>query len=430
MAQSSTQNGKVVLRGLEDVVAAETSISYVDGVHGRLYYQGYEISDIAEVMPFHEAVFLLWYGRLPSLAERERFRSEIVAEMRLPSQVVEMLKLTPPSSHPMAVLRTAVSMLANFDPDVDDISVEANWRKAKRLVAQIPTIIADLHRIRHGKPPMSPDPKLGISANFLYMLRGTVPDELEQKAINLLMMLLADHGLNASTFTARVIASTLSDMHAALAGAIGALKGPLHGGANQRVMEMLLDIPNVETVRDYINGMLANGQRIMGFGHRVYRTEDPRTPHLRKYSEILCERKNEKHLYEISHQIEGAVMEAKGIYPNVDFYLATVEYALGIPPEYFTAVFAAARTAGWIAHIMEQYADNRLIRPTSKYIGEMGLPYVPAELRPEELLSKRSVICGRSLRRRLEPRRRPRASPLARALLNICQTENMAPPHP
>lgn len=374
---STLPEEKTAVRGLEGVVAAETSVSYVDGIHGRLLYQGYDIHDIAENMTFAETVWLLWRGRLPTLAERDAFRAEMVAEMRLPSQVVEMLRLTPPNSHPMSVLRTAVSMLGNFDPDVDDNSREANWRKAKRLLAQVPTIIADLHRVRSGQPLLSPDPKFGISANFLYMLRGTPPNELEIKAMEMLMVLLADHELNASTFTARVVASTLSDMHSALSAAIGALKGPLHGGANQKVMEMILDIPNVAMVEAYIAGMLENKQKIMGFGHRVYRTEDPRTQHLFKYSELLCAAHNTGHLHDISRRIEQAVMDAKGIYPNVDFYSATVQHALGIPPEYFTTVFAAARTAGWIAHIMEQYADNRLIRPTSKYIGEMGLPFVP-----------------------------------------------------
>ncbi len=378
---SQVNEEKAMIRGLEGVVAAESSVSYVDGIHGRLLYQGYDIHDLAEHTSFTETVFLLWLGRLPTRPERDTFRSEIVGEMRLPSQVVDMLRLTPPNSHPMAVLRTAVSMLANFDPDVEDQSPEANWRKAKRLLAQVPTIIADLQRIRSGQPLLSPDPNFGVSANFLYMVRGTPPNDLERKVMEVLMVLHADHELNASTFTARVIASTLGDMHSALAGALGALKGPLHGGANQRVMEMILDISDVETVQAYIAGMLENKKRIMGFGHRVYRTEDPRTRHLRKYSELLCESHNQVHLYEISRRIEQAVREAKGIYPNVDFYSATVQHALGIPPEYFTAVFAASRTAGWIAHIMEQYTDNRLIRPDSHYIGEMSLPFLPIEER-------------------------------------------------
>jgi citrate synthase len=381
MSQDKADGEKVVIRGLEAVVAAETSNSYVDGIHGRLYYQGYDINDIAEKISFAETVFLLWHGRLPSRAENDRFQAEIVSEMRLPSQVLEMLSLTQRSSDPMAVLRTAVSMLANYDHEANDLSHDANWRKAKRLLAQIPTIIANLQRIRQDKPLISADPSFSIPSNFLYMLRGTPPDEVEQSAMNLLMVLHADHGLNASTFTARVIASTLSDMYSALTGAIGSLKGSLHGGANRRVMEMLFEIPTVETVQPYIEGMLENKQRIMGFGHRVYRTEDPRARPLRKYSELLCKRSHQSHLYEISRRIEQMVIEAKGIYPNVDFYSATVQHALGIPPEYFTTVFAASRTPGWIAHIMEQYADNRLIRPTSKYVGEMGRAFAPFEER-------------------------------------------------
>jgi citrate synthase len=326
-------------------------------------------------------VFLLWNGRFPVHEENDRLRSEIVSEMRLPSQVVEMLKLTPPNGHPMMILADAVCMLGVLDPDSNDNSPEANRRKARRLLAQIPTVIADLHRIRKGLPLLSPDPNFGISDNFLYMIRGVSPNEIEHKVMDLLMVLHADHGMNASTFTGRVIASTLSDMHSALTGAICALKGPLHGGANQRVMEMIADIGKVDMVQEYIAGMLENKRKIMGFGHRVYKTEDPRARHLRKYSQMLCEMKGQMELYDISHRIEDIVREAKGIYPNVDFYSATVQHALGIPPEFFTTLFAASRSAGWIAHIMEQYSDNRLIRPTSKYTGELGLPFVPMEKR-------------------------------------------------
>jgi citrate synthase len=376
MAQKNGEE-KVFVRGLEGVVAAETNISYVDGIHGRLYYQGYDIHDIAEEVSFSEVVFLLWNGRFPLKDENDRLRSEIVSEMRLPSQVVEMLKLTPPNGHPMMILADAVCMLGVLDPDAADNSPEANRRKAKRLLAQIPTVIADLHRIRKGLPLLSPDPDYGISDNFLYMVRGVPPSDIEHKVMDLLMVLHADHGMNASTFTGRVIASTLSDMHSAMTGAIGALKGPLHGGANQRVMEMIADIGKVDMVQEYIAGMLENKRKIMGFGHRVYKTEDPRARHLRKYSQMLCEMKGQRELYDISHRIEDIVREAKGIYPNVDFYSATVQNALGIPPEFFTTMFAASRAAGWIAHIMEQYADNRLIRPTSKYTGELGLPFIP-----------------------------------------------------
>jgi len=372
---------KIVVRGLEGVVAAETSISYVDGVHGRLYYQGYDIHDIAEQISFVECIFLLWNRRLPNRKDCEGMRNAIVGEMALPEPVLELLKLSPANSHPMAVLRTAVSLLSCFDPDADDVSPEANIRKATRLAGQIPTIIAHLHRLRNKLPLLAPKPDLGLSSNFLYMLTGKMPDELERKAIDVLMVLHADHGLNASTFTARVISSTLSDMHSAITGAIGALKGPLHGGANEKVMGMLNEINHIDRIQEYIEGMLDNKRRIMGFGHRVYRTEDPRAKHLRKYSELLCEKTSQKHLFEMSHRIEKIVFQQKGIYPNVDFYSATVQHALGIPETYFTTIFVASRTPGWLAHIIEQYSDNRLIRPTSKYTGEMGIPFVPIEKR-------------------------------------------------
>jgi citrate synthase len=381
MANGKTAEDKTFVRGLEGVVAAETNISWVDGIHGKLYYWGYDIHDIAEKVTFEEVIFLLWNGRFPNRAEWETLRRELASEMRLPSQVVDLLKLMPPNAHPMQVLQTAVAMLGVFDPDSGNNGPEANLRKAKRLVAQVPTLIADLHRIRKGLPLISADPQLGIADNFLYMLRGAAPAEIEHTVIDLIMVLHTDHGLNASTFAGRVIASTLADMHAALAGAIGALKGPLHGGANQKVMEMILQIGRVDMVQDYIAGMLENKRKIMGFGHRVYRTEDPRARHLRKYSEMLCEMRGFKELYDISHKVETLVRESKGIYPNVDFYSATVQHAMGIPADFFTAVFAASRTAGWVAHIMEQYADNRLIRPTSKYTAELGIPFVPMDRR-------------------------------------------------
>jgi len=372
---------KVVVRGLEGVAAAETRISYVDGVNGRLYYQGFNINELAGRTSFAETCHLLWYGKLPNAQEMRRFRSRLVSEMRLPTQVVTLMQLVPPNTHPMAVLRTMVSALAMFDPDAEYNSDDANDRKSVRLLAQVATIIADLHRTRSGKGVLSPDPDLDFAANFLYMFRGTPPDEEERKAFDLTLMLHADHGLNASTFASRVCASTLSDMHSALASAIGTLKGPLHGGANQRVMEMLDDIDNVNEVESYIEGMLNDKQRIMGFGHRVYKVEDPRAHHLRRLSARLCERANVPHLYEISQRIEKVVHERKGIYPNVDFYSATVQHALQIPDDYFTTIFSAARSAGWIAHIREQFADNRLIRPTSKYVGIFERQWRPIEER-------------------------------------------------
>ena len=378
--ENRNEEERIVVRGLDSVVAGETRVSYVDGANGFLIYNGYNIHELAEKVSFADVVYLLWHRKLPNAVEKESFRARIVSEMRLPSQVIKMIELSPPNAHPMAVLRTALSALSMFDTDSDDLSEEANERKCARLLGQVMTIIADLYRIRHHQSVLSPDPKLGIAANFLYMFRGSTPDPEEETAFDLLMLLHADHGFNASTFAARVTTSTLSDMHAALTSALGTLKGSLHGGANERVMDMLDEIDNIHVVESYIEGMLNDGKRIMGFGHRVYKVEDPRAYHLRKWSERLCHRANQHHLYEISHRIEQIVMEKKGIYPNVDFYSATVQHALGIPREYFTAVFAAARTAGWLAHIVEQYADNRLIRPTSRYVGPWDQKVDPIEM--------------------------------------------------
>ena len=362
-------DAKAPVRGLENIVAGQTRISYVDGVNGMLLYNGYDVHDLAVHATFDEVVYLSWYGKLPTRAELDAFRPRLVSEMRLPSQVIDMIALAPRGAHPMDVLRTAVSALSMFDPDSDDLSPEAKERKMVRLLAQVMTIIADMHRVRNNQSVLSPDPQLDVGDNFLYMFRGEPPDEDEAEAFDHLLLLHLDHGFNASTFAARVTASTLSDMHAALTSALGTLKGSLHGGANERVLQMLHEIDDVDMVESYIEGMLDDGQRIMGFGHRVYKVEDPRARLLREWSEKLCRRADMSKLYEISHRIEKVVMDKKGIYPNVDFYSATVQHALGIPGHYFTAIFAAARTAGWLAHVLEQHADNRLIRPTSEYIG-------------------------------------------------------------
>jgi len=375
---------KVVVRGLEDVVAAETRISFVDP-NGQLYYSGYNIHDLVKHVSYEEVVHLLWYSRLPNKKELLGLRSKLISEMRLPDQVnkaIEDMSQCSTDGHPMDILRSAVSYLGLFDPDRMGNSESANMRKALRLVAKVPTIVANLHRISTRKPITTPDPELGFAANFLHMFRGTVPDEEEKEAIDRYMVLHADHGLNASTFSARVTASTWSDMYSAITSAIGTLKGPLHGGASERVMGMLDEIDNVEEVEAYIEGMLANRRRIMGFGHRVYRAEDPRARHLREMSEKLCQRTNQEHLHKKSHRIEDVVRQKKGIFPNVDFYAATVMHALGVPREYFAALFASSRTSGWTAHVIEQYKDNRLIRPTSKYIGSYGRPFTPIEDRP------------------------------------------------
>jgi len=371
-----------VIRGLEGVVAAETDISYVDGVNGDLYYKGYNIHDLAGVCTYMEVAYLLLHGDLPTKAEGRTFRQQTINEMRLPSQVVKMMEIMPPHSHPMDVLRTVVSSLSNFDPECDDNSPASNKRKAIRLIAQIPTIVAHLYRIRRRESILSPDPHINMAANILYMINGKMPAEDHIRAMDQLLLLHADHGMNASTFAARVTASTHADMHAAVTSAIGTLKGPLHGGANERVMKMLKEINNVDEVEEYIDSMLAQGLRVMGFGHRVYKKEDPRARHLRKSSEMLFKDTSaDKNFFSISHRIEDIVLAKKGIYPNVDFYSATVQHALGIPEEFYTTIFAASRISGWTAHILEQYANNRLIRPTSKYIGQFNRPFIPVSLR-------------------------------------------------
>jgi citrate synthase len=370
-----------VVRGLEKVVAAETKISFVDGEKGEIYYRGYNLHELAGRTSFEEAVHLLWYGELPTRAELDAFRTSLVSEMRLPTQVADMLKLAPPNANPMVVLRTAVSALGMFDPDGGSNLPEANDRKARRLLAQTSTIIAALHRIHMKQPILSPDPRTTFAANFFYTFHGRMPGEIEHKAVDTVLMLHCDHGLAASTFACRVCASTLAGMHSSLAAALATLKGPLHGGANTKAMEMLEEIEGPAQVEEYIDGMLADGKRVMGFGHRVYKTEDPRTRHLRELSSKLCESAGLGHLHDISEHIERVVHERKGIFPNVDFYSATTQAALGIPKAFYTTVFAASRTAGWIAHIREQYADNRLIRPTSKYTGGFDRTWRPIDER-------------------------------------------------
>ena len=378
MSEHTDETEPVVVRGLEGIVAAETDISFVDGVNGNLYYKGYNIHDIARhTTSWTEVIYLLLYGELPLENQLNEFRRHIIAEMGIPAQVIKMIEIIPPSTHPMDILRTAVSALAYFDPDYSDNTIAGSHRKGIRLIAQIPTLVATMYRIRSQKSILSPDPTLNVAANFLYMLHGIIPSELHARAMDLLLLLHADHGLNASTFAARVTASTWSDMYSAVTTAIGTLKGPLHGGANERVMKMLRNINAVDEVEEYINTMLAHGERVMGFGHRIYKKEDPRARHLRELSEALCTEQGNEKLYKISHRIEQHVLEVKGIYPNVDFYSATVQHALGIPEEYYTAVFAASRISGWVAHIIEQYKDNRLIRPTSKYIGEYNKKFIP-----------------------------------------------------
>jgi citrate synthase len=369
-----------VTRGLRDVAAAETKISYVDPM-GALYYEGYDIDDLVEQVCYEEVVYLLLHNRLPNRQELDGIRTSLVSEMNLPGEIIEMIKNVPFCGHPMEVLRTAVSRLGEFDPDCNNLSESANQKRAVQLIAKVPTIVATYHRLHTNQPIVKPNPNDGLAENFLYMFRGSPADNEEKIAIDRFMILHADHGFNASTFAARVTASTNSDMYSAVTSAIGTLKGPIHGGASEKVMHMLDDINTEEEVEEYIQGMLDDQRKIMGFGHRVYRTEDPRTKHLRGIAENLCHRSNTMDLYNLCLKIETVVHEKKKIFPNVDFYAAVTLDTLGVKSGFFTPFFASSRISGWVAHVMEQYEDAVLLRPTSKYVGAYGREFAPIENR-------------------------------------------------
>ena len=371
---------RVVIRGLRGVAAATTRISFVDPF-GSLYYSGYNIDDLVDRASYEEVVYLLLHNDLPTKSKLDALKSELFSELELPDQVIERLKSAYLDCHPMEILRTAVSHLGEFDPERDDDSDSANKRRAIRLIAKVPTLISLLYRIRTKKNPVAPIKEFSFAENFLYMFRGKVANPEESHAMERYMILHADHGLNASTFAARVTAGTGSDLYSAVTSAIGTLKGPFHGGASERVMKMLYDINSLDEVEAYIQSMLDDNKKIMGFGHRVYRTEDPRSKHLRVIAEMLCQRTNNLVTYHKCKKIEDTVHKKKGIFPNVDFYAALVMHALGVPREFFTAFFASSRVTGWSAHVLEQYADAVLIRPTSKYIGEYGREFIPIEKR-------------------------------------------------
>lgn len=374
---------KVFVRGLEGVSAGNTKISYVDGVNGLLVYSGYNIHEIAGKISFEECAYLLWHDHdvLPNERELELFSHELIKSMNLPFEITRLLKMMPNYAHPMAILRTVVSMLGALDPHAEVLTGRTFEKKAIALLGRIMTIVAAMYRIKNDLRLLEPDFDKSFAENFLYMFFDKSPSTDELQAFDTLLVLHADHGFNASTFSARVTTATLSDIYSALTTAIGTLKGPLHGGANQRVLEMLNDIDRVEDVEDYIDGMLDDKKRIMGFGHRVYKVEDPRAKHLRKWAEKLTNKSGNEKLFEIAHRIEKIVMDRKGIYPNVDFYSAVVQNALGIDKDYYTCIFAAARAAGWIAHIREQLTDNRLIRPTSRYEGALDKKFIPIDKR-------------------------------------------------
>jgi citrate synthase len=369
--------GTTITAGLEGVIAGESEICYIDGYQGVLSYRGYNIHILAEKASFEEVIFLLWYGWLPKKAELEKLRKDLAGERGLPPPVVDFLK-TVPGGTPMDVLRTAVSMLGLYDPESGDMSAEANHRKAVRLMAKTASLVAGFDRVRNGAPLVEADPSLGFSASFLYALTGKRPDEVMERAFDVAMILHADHELNASTFAARVTAATLSDIYSSVTSGIGALKGPLHGGANQDVIKWLLGMTNEEEAVDRVRNTLARKVKIPGFGHRVYRTEDPRATHLRVLSEELGKRTGHEKLFRLSRRMEDTVKSVKGLNPNVDFYSASTYYSLGIPVDLFTPVFAVSRMAGWTAHVLEQYHNNRLIRPRAEYKGNPdGQTWIP-----------------------------------------------------
>ncbi len=370
-----------VIEGLEGVVAAASRICFVDGLEGRLLYQGYDIHDLAAHGTFEEVAYLLWHGELPTRPQLDALRRDLAAARALPEPVATLVAAAPRDALPIDVLRTAVSALGLHDPEARDNSRPANLRKAVRLTAQIATIVAAIDRVRTGQTPVAPDPGLGHAANFLAMLWGRRPDETSVRAVDVALILHADHELNASTFSARVTAATLSDMHSAITSALGTLKGPLHGGANEAVMRILLQIGEPSRAVPTIREMLAAGKKIPGFGHRVYKTEDPRATHLRRMSEELGRRTGQLKWFEISRAIEQFMLQEKRLHCNVDFYSASCYYALGIPLDLFTPLFAVSRISGWTAHVLEQLADNRLIRPRAEYVGPRNRTYVPLEKR-------------------------------------------------
>lgn len=369
-------------RGLSDVVAAATALSDIDGNAGRLSYRGYDIHDLAGRISFEECVHLLQRGTLPTSSQLEGLRHELAEGARIGPTAAALVAELAPKAGPMEALRTLVSALGVDDPDKDASDAAANRRKAVRLVAQLPVLVARYGAARRGRPVPEPDPTLGIAGNFLLQVAGRAPSPEATAAFDECLVLHADHTMNASTFACRVCAATLSDMHSAVVAGIATLKGPLHGGANEAVMRTLESIDGVDGVEPAVRERLAAGQKISGFGHRVYRTEDPRATHLRRLSERLGSLAGDTRYYEMSIAMEKVVMEAKGLYPNVDFYAATVYHSLGIPTDLFTPVFAVSRMAGWTSHVIEQYLDNRLIRPDSEYVGEpAGATWVPIEER-------------------------------------------------
>jgi citrate synthase len=365
--------------GLEDVIVSPSDICFIDGQKGRLLYRGFDVDDLVAHSTFEEVAYLLWHGRLPSQKELEAHNKALAstANRKLSPKALAMLKLFPRKTTPMEILRTGVSALSAFDPDVEDNSREGTLRKALRLTAQMPTLVAAWERIRRGRPAVAPSPRLNLAGNFLYMLSGKKPTPLAAKTFDVALILHADHEFNASTFAARVTAATLSDLHSAVVSGIGALKGPLHGGANEQVMRMVEQIKEPARAEAWIKKVLADKGRIMGFGHRVYRVEDPRAKHLRRLASELGDQVGNPSYVKILDIVAGVMSADKRMFPNVDLYSGAAYAAMGIATDQFTPIFALSRVAGWAAHVLEQHGNNRLIRPRSEYTGATDAKYVP-----------------------------------------------------
>jgi citrate synthase len=371
--------------GLRGVVAASSSIGDVNGEKGELIYQGVNIHDLATKSTFEEVVFLLWNGRLPKRDELDELRKNIAASYKLQPDIIELIKgiykRAPKSADPMDALRTVVSASAMFDEEARVMTRESNIRVATRLTARFPTIVAAMERARNNLDLIEPKPELNIATNFLYMMKGEMPDEFDAHVLDVALILQADHELNASTFTCRVVAGTLADMYSAVTAGLGALSGPLHGGANTAIMRILLEIGSSDNVESYVKDALSKKKKIMGFGHAVYKTEDPRATHLRRFSKEMGERKGDTKWYDMTAKLEETMKREKGLLPNVDAYSASTYYMMGIPLDLYTPIFAISRISGWTAHILEQYADNKLIRPRAEYVGPRNVPYVPIDER-------------------------------------------------
>jgi len=374
-------NSSLASKGLKGVVAGDSSICLVDGSEGLLLYRGYNVDDLAEHCTFEEVAHLLFKGELPNPFQLDELRTQLVRHARLPAPLRDFLKTLPADTPPMTALRSAVSLAGALDPEAEEDELESNYRKSIRLTALVPTLTAAIRRVRDGNEPLDPRDDLGIAGNFLYMLNGRVPSADEVKAMDLVLILHAEHGFNASTFAARVIIATLTDMYSAITGAIGALKGKLHGGANTEVLKTLQTIDRVENVTGWVAETSARKGKFMGFGHAVYHTADPRAKHLKELSRRLGLEKNEPKWFEISVEVERQVTPLIGKHCNVDFYSASLLHYMGIPGELFTCVFASSRIVGWCAHVLEQLADNKIIRPSANYVGSPERAYVPIDRR-------------------------------------------------